>query len=72
VIDAAVAQAARWREDGLALPVSVNLLSATLLHDEDLVRRVQAAIGHPPDRRTDDLPVVRSSPYGVSRLVLQP
>jgi diguanylate cyclase (GGDEF)-like protein len=49
VIDAAVAQAARWREDGLTLPVSVNL-SATLLHDEDLVRRVQDAL------RTHSLP----------------
>jgi EAL domain-containing protein (putative c-di-GMP-specific phosphodiesterase class I) len=43
VTDAAVAQAARWREDGLALPVSVNL-SATLLHDEDLVWQMHAAL----------------------------
>jgi diguanylate cyclase (GGDEF)-like protein len=54
VVDAAVAQAARWREDGLALPVSVNL-SATLLHDEDLVWRVQGALrthGLPADQLT--------------------
>jgi diguanylate cyclase len=54
VLGAAVGQAAQWREDGLAVPVSVNL-SATLLHDDDLVGRVEASLRvHrlPPDQLT--------------------
>jgi diguanylate cyclase len=54
VLGSAVKQAARWREDGLAVPVSVNL-SATLLHDDELVGRVHAILrAHqlPPDQLT--------------------
>jgi diguanylate cyclase (GGDEF)-like protein len=54
VLGAAVGQAAQWRVEGLAVPVSVNL-SATLLHDDDLVGRVQASLlAHrlPPDQLT--------------------
>ena len=54
VLRTAVKQVAEWRRDSLALPVSVNL-SATLLHDDELVERVLTTLQEhelPPNQLT--------------------
>jgi len=51
ILDQALTQAARWREAGHAVPVSVNMAPGVLA-DDDLSERVRAALerhGLPPD-----------------------
>ena len=45
VLDLALAQCRRWEQEGLAVPVAVNL-SARCLHDLTLPGRVRAALDH--------------------------
>jgi diguanylate cyclase (GGDEF)-like protein/PAS domain S-box-containing protein len=51
VIDTALGQAARWRQAGFDLPISVNVAAAHL-QDPDFVPRLRAALqAHPPTGR---------------------
>lgn len=45
VIGSALRQSSQWRQRGLAIPVAVNL-SATSLHDTDLLARLQTLLDH--------------------------